>query len=114
MRVSLLSLTLRAGDTTLGGIGIIPFISFSSESGSPHFGREEGLAWLYPEMSQTQAVHTDSINSQDPNNEGEKKAKSRRPASEIAKPTMKPTWADGGELMRYAELCRYCVPATAA
>ncbi|KAA6409674.1 MAG: LEM3 CDC50 family [Lasallia pustulata] len=32
-------------------------------------------------MSQTQAVHTDSINSQDPNNEGEKKAKSRRPAN---------------------------------
>ena len=69
---------------TLGGIGIIPFILFSAESGSPHFGRGEVLAWLYPDMSHTQAVHTDSINSQDPNNEGEKKAKSRRPASEIA------------------------------
>lgn len=62
-------------------------------------------------MSQTQAVHTDSIDGQD-HNEGEKKAKSRRPASEIAKPTVRTIGV--GELTRYSELRRYCIPATAS
>ena len=57
-------------------------------------------AWLYPEMSQTQAVHADSISSQDPNSQVEKKAKSRRPASEMAKPHVTSTCASIVELIK--------------
>lgn len=84
MRISITLPRVLARYPALGNIGIV---SLYSDPGGPQFDRNEVHAWLYSEMSQTQAVHTDSIDAQDPNNEGEKKAKSRRPASEITNPS---------------------------
>ena len=60
-------------------------------------------------MSQTQ-IQTDSIEAEDPKLENEKKAKSRRPASEIS--LRRGLQPDGSRLTDMA-MFRYCVPPTA-